>query len=356
MSFSREEGSRLADRLRDRIGREGPISFRDFMASALYDPRDGYYSRGARIGERGDFVTSPYVSPSFAATLARRFATEVAAIPGEVDFVEVGAGEGRLLEDFDAALARDSPEAASRARYTAIESSEACRRSLAARRLSRELRVLSSADELAPRSVRGWIFSNELFDAVPVSRVVGTGDGLRELRVAADGDGFRWVEAPAGEELAKRLERFGTVLAPGQEAEVALEAAELYARLAKALAIGSLVTFDYGHRARVLYHSVARPRGTLAVHFGGRRQADPLFRPGDVDLTAHVNWDELIAAGEEEGLETVGLFRQGRFLVESGIFDFTPTDAERWRAYRLVDPEGMGDELSVLVQTRAARV
>ena len=38
--------SDLAERLRDRIRREGPISFADFMEAALYDPDAGYYSRG----------------------------------------------------------------------------------------------------------------------------------------------------------------------------------------------------------------------------------------------------------------------------------------------------------------------
>jgi SAM-dependent MidA family methyltransferase len=65
-----------------------------------------------------------------------------------------------------------------------------------------------------------------------------------------------------------------------------------------------------------------------------------------------VNWDDLIRAGEEEGLATRGLTRQGRYLVESGLFEFATNDAAKWRAYRIVDPEGMGDELSVLVQTR----
>ena len=71
-----------------------------------------------------------------------------------------------------------------------------------------------------------------------------------------------------------------------------------------------------------------------------------------MDLTAHVNWDDLIRAGEEEGLATRGIARQGRFLVEAGLFELVTNDAEKWRAYRIVDPEGMGDELSVLVQTR----
>ena len=69
-------------------------------------------------------------------------------------------------------------------------------------------------------------------------------------------------------------------------------------------------------------------------------------------MTAHVDWDELVRAGEAEGLESEGPIRQGRYLAEAGIFDFARHEAEKWRAYRLVDPAGMGDEISVLVQSR----
>ena len=119
-----------------------------------------------------------------------------------------------------------------------------------------------------------------------------------------------------------------------------------------ALERGRIITFDYGHRAPVLYHPAARRNGTLAVHFAGLRRGDPLAHPGEVDLTAHVNWDDLIRAGESEGLRTIEVLRQGRFLAEAGLFDFARDDAEKWRAYRLVDPEGMGEELSVLEQER----
>ena len=60
----------LPERLLERIAREGPISFYDFMRAALYDPADGYYARGAAIGEGGDFLTSPHTSRAFAAALA----------------------------------------------------------------------------------------------------------------------------------------------------------------------------------------------------------------------------------------------------------------------------------------------
>ena len=145
---------------------------------------------------------------------------------------------------------------------------------------------------------------------------------------------------------------FGVTLEAGQMAEVSPGAAALHRRLARALARGFLVVFDYGHRAPVLYHAAARRHGTIAVHSLGSRRGEPLAAPGEVDLTAHVNWDDLIRAGEEEGLATREIARQGRFLVEAGLFDFVANDAEKWRAYRIVDPEGMGDQLSVLVQTR----
>jgi SAM-dependent MidA family methyltransferase len=322
------------------------------MEAALYDPADGYYARGARIGEPGDFVTSPSVSPAFAATLARQFRLETEAFPGRVDFVEVGAGDGRFLQDFSQALGRENPSFSARVNLVAVERSERAREALRRRDTLGTPRLLASAEELPERSVRGWIFSNELFDALPVSRVEGSRDGLRELRVGIEGERFAWARTPAPPELAALLTASGIALEPGQAGEIAAGAVPLYQRLARALERGAVVTFDYGHRASVLYHPLARPAGTLTVHSGGRRGGDPLERPGEVDLTAHVDWTALTRAGEEEGLETRGVFRQGAYLSRAGLLDFATTEAEKWRAYRLIDPEGMGEELSVLIQCR----
>jgi len=344
--------STISERLRERILREGPISFSEFMEAALYDPEEGYYARRAAIGEPGDFVTSPAVSAAFAATLARRFAREAAALEGPVDFVEVGAGDGRFLKDFGARVAAEDPELAARVRWTAVERASRGRDSLARIALPGPLRVLAGPADLAPASVRGWIFSNELFDALPVVRLVGAAEGPRERRVGLADGAFAWTERPADPSWVGHLASFRVALIPGQVAEIAPAAPTLYGALARALARGSLVTFDYGHRAATLYHPLARPSGTLAVHSGGRRGGDPLARPGEVDLSAHVNWDALVRAGESEGLATRGVFRQGTFLAEGGIFDFAANDREKWRAFRLIDPEGMGEELSVLIQTR----
>src|SRR5688572_10624345 len=88
----------LQTRLRERIRRGGPITFRDWMAAALYDEEGGYYTRidKRRWGREGDYRTSPERSGLFAATFARFFAElyEKLDRPSQWTIVEAGAGDG----------------------------------------------------------------------------------------------------------------------------------------------------------------------------------------------------------------------------------------------------------------------
>src|SRR5437763_15863808 len=88
-----EPSMSLAARLAERIRRSGPITFADFMQTALYDPEDGFYSR-PRAGEDADFLTSPHISPVFATLVARQVAEFWEALdrPSPFRVVEVGAG------------------------------------------------------------------------------------------------------------------------------------------------------------------------------------------------------------------------------------------------------------------------
>src|SRR5579884_3364847 len=67
----------------------GRIPFRDFMELALYHPRFGYYSSPAvKTGKRGDYLTSPQLTPLFGRCLARCL--------GDQPVLEIGAGDGSL--------------------------------------------------------------------------------------------------------------------------------------------------------------------------------------------------------------------------------------------------------------------
>ena len=68
--------SELAERLRERIKREGPITFHDWMNAALYDVDGGYYCRVDvnKWGREGDYRTSPERSSLFCPAVRRSWA------------------------------------------------------------------------------------------------------------------------------------------------------------------------------------------------------------------------------------------------------------------------------------------
>src|SRR5205814_5345440 len=85
---------------------------------------------------------------------------------------------------------------------------------------------------------------------------------------------------------------------------------------------GFVILIDYGHEARELY-SAAYPSGTLTT-FARHTMAGPesspqsppwLARPGEQDITAHVDFTSVRAAAEAAGLTKIGFLDQTYFLL-----------------------------------------
>ncbi len=345
--------------------RGGEISFRDYMELALYHPRHGYYCAATpRYGRGGDFLTAPTASPWYATVLANLL-DRLAARVGPIAFCDVASGDGSLIAELTAALARRGSRAVRRA--GSVERSPAMRAVQTARLRDAEqapLTVVGSIEELELSSGPTVVHACELFDAVPVHRVVMRSDGLEELRVAVQGGALGWRESAAGAELERYFAGHGVSLAPGQVAEARLDAERLHRRMLElAGSDGLAVVVDYGYEARRLYDGRARHGGALAVQKAHRVSRDPLVEPGERDLSAHVNWDDLRQAAASAGWREIGLMALAPFLVQAGLAGQMErlgvgeeaeldarTVAERQEIKRLLDPDGMGSDLKVLVQ------
>ncbi|HSU76202.1 MAG TPA: SAM-dependent methyltransferase, partial [Burkholderiales bacterium] len=119
---------------------------------------------------------------------------------------------------------------------------------------------------------------------------------------------------------------------------------------------GATFVIDYGFPAREYYHP-QRASGTLMCHFQHRAHADPFVRPGEEDITAHIDFSALAAAATEGGAQVLGYTTQAQFLVNCGITDvlaeanvqnalhYAPLAAE---AQRLLSPAEMGELFKVL--------
>ena len=86
---------------------------------------------------------------------------------------------------------------------------------------------------------------------------------------------------------------------------------------------------------------------------------DPYVRIGEQDITAHVNFSDLMRAGEAAGLVTEEFRTQMDFLIQLGILAEvealvpaqTVESIQRLAALKkLILPGGMGERFKVLVQ------
>jgi SAM-dependent MidA family methyltransferase len=330
----------VLERIRAEIaGAGGWISFARYMELALHAPGLGYYSRGARqFGAEGDFVTAPELGTLFGRTLAR----QLKELEGPI--LELGAGSGALADSLLKELDRE---------YFILETSGALRERQA-KRLGDRVKFL----ERLPERFRGVIVANEVVDAMPVHAVAWRANGVMERGVSAD---LNWQERPATGEVLKESNAIDVPVP--YESELGLAARGWMRSLAASLQQGVIFVIDYGFPRHEYYHP-QRSMGTLMCHTRHRAHGDPFLRPGEQDITAHVDFSALAAAAQDAGLDLLGYATQAQFLVNCGITEvlaqanldnalhYAPIAAE---AQQLLSPAEMGELFKVLAVGRGVK-
>lgn len=331
------------------IAAEGPMRLDRFMGLCLGHPQHGYYTTRDPLGAEGDFITAPEVSQVFGELIGIWAAGAFMAMgePARVNLVELGPGRGTLLADVLRTIAKISPGLAAAASLHLVETSPVLR----ARQ--RQLLGPDAGWHMNLEDVPGApaiFLANEFFDAIPVrqferqrgvwyERVVGLEQGrlVRGLTGPVPGS----VLGPAG--------RDGDVIeqAPAREA-IARHIGERLAREA-----GAALIIDYGHVA-------SAPGDTLQAM---RRHgfAGVIERPGECDLTAHVDFEALGRALREGGAAVHRALTQRAFLLAMGLearFERLMTGASqpltatlRRQMARLADASQMGNLFKVLAAT-----
>jgi SAM-dependent MidA family methyltransferase len=329
----------IAEEIRAEITAQGGwITFARYMELAL----QRYYGRGDRqFGAQGDFVTAPELGSLFGRTLAR----QLKEIEGPI--LELGAGSGALAETLLKELERE---------YLILETSAALRGRQAAK-LGAKVRFL---DRL-PDKFRGVMLANEVVDAMPVHAVSWKESGIFERGVALAHGKPAWEERPAKGAVLDQARTIDVPVPYGSEIGLAGQA--WMRSLAARLDAGAILVIDYGFARREYYHP-QRSMGTLMCHTRHRAHGDPFERPGEQDITAHVDFSALAHAAHESGLEVLGYATQAQFLVNCGITEvlaeanvenalhYAPLAAE---AQMLLSPNEMGELFKVLAVGRGVK-
>lgn len=307
----------LSDILIQKIKSEGPLSFHDFMETALYYPSLGYYDTAQnRIGARGDYYTSPVLSSLFGNMIGRQL-EEMWHILAKKPFtiIEYGAGTGALCYDVLSYLKKNHALYAD-VRYCIIERSETMR-AIEKSNLKEKVFWYDSIEEIS--EINGCVLSNELLDNFPVHKVIMK-DELMEIFVDYQNE-FIEVLQPANEDLKNYLKEQNIVLPKDYTTEINLKAISWIEDIAVSLKTGFVLTIDYGFSAGELYSS-KRSAGTLVCYKNHEINDDPFSDIGSQDITAHVNFTALNHWGKKYGLEYTGFTTQDHFLRSLGLINY----------------------------------
>ncbi len=337
----------LPEIIREQIETDGAISVARYMQLALQHPEHGYYVKGDPLGHDGDFITAPEISQMFGEMVGLWCAEVWRMIgkPSPFAWLEMGPGRGTLMHD--ALRATEKVEGFHQAAHIYLmESNETLRHFQYEKLASYDPRFIDDPCALPPLPLIA--VANEFFDAQPVHQYVKTERGWRERLVSFAENRFVFVngEAEAPLPFPETLSFY----------EVAPQSVALVREIALAIA-------SYGGGALIIDYGYTQPSGQDTLQaVSGHASANPLDRPGEVDITTHVDFAALRMAAEKAGAKASAVIGQGDFLEGMGI-ELRATQLKKKAdeaqiaeidaaLKRLVDADQMGQLFKAMAITR----
>lgn len=327
-------------RLRQQIEASGPISVAEYMRVA----NTAYYGRADPLGAEGDFITAPEISQMFGEMVGIWLSDLwLRQRPDRCHYVELGPGRGTLAADALRTMQRFGWAPS----VHFVENSSALR--------VKQLQAVPSAVfhdtlESLPTDTPLFVVANEFFDALPVRQMVSTQGGWRERVVVRNNEaGFAAMSgATATDDLIPEQFRSAAI---GSIYEICPDASSIMQQLSARLTKqgGVMLVIDYGYTQPAL--------GDTLQAVQSHQYADPFTHPGQVDLTAHVDFFELSSCAKKYDLLVAGPNDQGTWLSGLGIDQRAQivTASNPGRAAdisaarnRLVAPDAMGALFKVL--------
>lgn len=343
----------LALKLKERIRRDGPITVEAYVVACLHDDAFGYYRHRPAIGTSADFVTAPEISQIFGELIGLWCAVtwQQMGMPPAFNLVEFGPGRGTMLRDALRAM-RALPEALAAARVLLVDSSSTLRAAQSQVLGGQPVPVtwIDKLDVAETAHLPTILLGNEFLDTEPIEQFERGATGWVTRRVCLD-----------------RAERLAFMAGEAVSADVAKSLDQRFPD-AKNGTIGELHSIDHEFFVAL---NLPSPRAALLIDYGhvhsgagdtlqavrNHAYEHPLASPGEADLTAQVDFQQVVEAFATGSMTVDGPVTQAEFLGSLGIMqrasrlmDKNPTKAPLIEAgvARLMSPTGMGSRFKAI--------
>ncbi|PZQ43883.1 MAG: SAM-dependent methyltransferase [Micavibrio aeruginosavorus] len=301
----------LLDILRRRIAQDGPMPLDEYMALCLGHPEHGYYMTRDPFGAAGDFTTAPEISQLFGEMIGV-WAADLwikMGSPAEFALVECGPGRGTLMADLMRAT-KHVPGFHKAAKIHLMEMSPTLRNAQSVMLADFETQWIDDLGSINPR-LPVILIGNEFLDALPIQQFEYKDGRWWERVVGLDEDNSLLLGLGEAFQMPENMPsdtpKEGAIFETSRHLNQ-------YLKCMDNLLInqnGVALFLDYGH-----FHT----------NFGDSLQAmrshqftEVLDLPGESDLTAHVDFENVARLARVDNLYVHGPIEQGTFLMNLGI-------------------------------------
>lgn len=305
--------SKLHDLIAARIRQLGPMDLGEYMGLCLGHPAHGYYMTRDPLGVDGDFTTSSEISQMFGELIGAWIADtwEKLGRPNPFALVECGPGRGTLMQDA-LRVTQGVPDFHNSIRLYLMEMSPTLK-AAQAQRLNRYAPNWISGLEELPEGMPVILVGNEFLDALPIRQVRWDREWLEAVVGLADNDtlciGWRAASQSLLDHVSSKIldERSGTIFEVSPIINQYIKTLSNVLKKQK----GAAIFIDYGHDKTAVGNTFQAVRA--------HRFESPLENPGEHDLTAHVDFENVGRVAGSAGVFVTKTVTQGAFLETLGI-------------------------------------
>ena len=327
------------------ITEQGPISISDFMKLALTDKKNGYYRKKMPLGSKGDFITSPDISQIFGEIIGVWILDLWIKLgkPKETQIVDLGGGRGTLLSDIKRVLGNKISS------YIFID--------INVELIKLQKKAVKDAihfEKIEDIPNKPTIFiGNEFLDTFPINQFVLSYKYFKE--VCVNYKNKKLIFSHHRTNLSRTLDKKTlNQIKVNDILEINFESRKFIEKLSRFIKEnnGGAIFFDYGYTFN---------HGDTFQAVKDSKFVNPLDDPGNADLTAHVDFNDLYHQAKNSLVSVWGPDTQGTFLKKMGAIerlnalesisdDKTKKDL-RNGLDRLINTDEMGELFKVLAIT-----
>lgn len=271
-----------------------------------------YYNAQRPFGVEGDFITAPEISQMFGEIIAAWSVDSLNQYGSLNHFslLECGPGRGVLLNDI-LRLYNHHSILEFVQDILLLENSESLKKVQEEKNADHPLKWINDIHNLKKSELSAplFVYGNEFLDALPIEQYIFKSGDWYKRGVSVDKSGkLIWDEQTAKTLLyAPTKPEEGTIFEQSPAIKSFMK--DVVAILKKQGGVALFI--DYGYEKTAFGDSVQAIKSHKFV--------DPLSNPGQVDLTAHVNFEAIKNLCEDKGMYVYGPVTQKYFLQSCGI-------------------------------------